>query len=243
MPALIVSQQVQYGTISIPYRLEHRKRRTLGIEVHPDGEVVVLAPTHAALEVVQGQVLKRAAWILRQQREFASYPPPQPERRFVPGETHRYLGRQYRLSVVPGTPEAVKLARGHLNVTTPDPARVSRLLERWLRTRAETIFTERIAVCLERVSGFGIEHSGDFKLKSMTKRWGSCTAGGTVYLNPLLVRAPKECIDYVIVHELVHTVHHHHRREFYALLSRCIPDWRVVRHRLNAMVELPHSTA
>ncbi len=235
-------QAIQYGTTTIRYRLEHRERRTLGIEVHPDGQVIVLAPEHAVLEMVQARVLKRAGWILRRQREFASYPPPQPERRFVPGETHRYLGKQYRLSVTLDKPEGVKLARGFLNVTTPDSARVSVLLERWFRTRAEAVFAERVAVCLERVSGFGILHSGEFKLKRMAKRWGSCTPGGTIYLNPLLIGAPKECIDYVITHELVHTVHLHHQREFYALLSRCFPNWRTVRGKLNSIVELPETS-
>jgi predicted metal-dependent hydrolase len=99
---------------------------------------------------------------------------------------------------------------------------------------------ERIAACLERVTPFGVTHPGDFKLKRMEKRWGSCTADGTIYLNPYLIGAPKECIDYVITHELIHTVHLHHKRQFYALLSRCFPDWQTVRTKLNASMELPH---
>ena len=231
--------KTQYGTTTILYRLEYRNRRTLGIEVHPDGHVLVLAPILADLETIQARVFKRASWILKQQREFASYALPQPERRFVAGETHRYLGRQYRLKLEHGTPEQVKLARGELCITTTDPSRVERLLMRWFRTRAENVFEERIRVCLERVAPFGISHAGSFKLKSMAKRWGSCTAGGVIYLNPLLVGAPKECIDYVVIHEHVHTVYFHHKSEFYALLSRCFPNWQTVRKRLHTLVELP----
>jgi predicted metal-dependent hydrolase len=234
------SQAVQYGTTTIHYRLEHRERRTLGIEVHPDGQVRVIAPEDAAIITVQARVLKRAGWILKQQREFASYPPPQPARKYVSGESHRYLGKQYRLCVTIGKPEQVKLSRGFLNVTATEPDRVQALLERWFRARAEAVFSERIAVCLERVSPFGVIHPGDFKLKRMEKRWGSCTADGTIYLNPYLIGAPKECIDYVITHELIHTVHLHHKRRFYALLSRCFPDWQTVRTKLNVSMELPH---
>jgi predicted metal-dependent hydrolase len=240
MPEPIAQQTLEYGTTTIHYRLERRQRRTLGIEVHPNGDVLVLAPADAPLETIRARVLRRAAWILRQRREFVRFPPPQPERRFVAGETHRYLGKQYRLGISIGTPESVKLLRGFLQVVAIDQTRVPVLVERWLRSRAKIVFAERVTVCLERITAFGVIHSGNFKVKRMGKRWGSCTAGGTIYLNPLLIRAPKECIDYVITHELVHTVHLHHRREFYALLSRCCPDWRTVRAKLNAVVELPH---
>jgi predicted metal-dependent hydrolase len=235
----LMQSVVQYGTTTIQYRLEFRdRRRTLGIEVYPDGLVLVLAPKDTDLTLIQTRVLKRAAWILRQQRELRSYPPPQPERRFVAGETHRYLGKQYRLKLETGTIERVKLERGFLLVASK-PERVGVLLEHWFRARAEAVFAERTQLCLERVRSFGIEHDGAFRLRRMAKRWGSCTAGGMIYLNPLLIAAPKECIDYVITHELVHTVHLHHQKKFYALLTKCLPSWQALRLKLNTLVELP----
>ena len=227
-----------YGTSIIHYHLEHRRRKTLAIEVHPDGAVRVMVPPGTPLETVAQKVSKRARWILRQQREFAQYPPLQPPKAYQSGETHRYLGRQYRLKVVQGSPVQVKLSRGWLEVHSPDPARVGPLLERWFRLRAETVITERMGVVLERLKPHGLTHSGEFQLKKMDKRWGSCTAEGRIYLNPRLIAAPKDCIDYVLTHELCHTRIHRHSSAFYALLSKCLPDWKETRARLNRLVEL-----
>lgn len=229
--------RTQYGTATIAYSLCYRPRRTLAIEVYPDGRVSVLAPPGTPLAQVAQKVTKRARWILRQQREFNHYPPPQPPRQYVAGETHRYLGRQYRLRLESALRPSVRLMRGTLEVHTPDPNRAGALLERWLRNRAEIVFAERFQVVLERLRKFGCKHSGAFYLKVMSKRWGSCTADGKIYLNPRLIAAPKECIDYVITHELCHTLIHRHSSEFYVLLTRCLPDWKLVKERLNRIVE------
>src|SRR5690625_1580094 len=100
---------IKYGEQTIEYVLKRRDRNTMGIEVHPDGSVHVIAPANAAIELVNERVLKRAAWILKQQRAFSSYPPPLPPREFVSGETYRYLGRQHRLKINEGTTETIRL--------------------------------------------------------------------------------------------------------------------------------------
>ncbi len=233
------TKKLQYGTTTIHYSLERKPRRSLGIEVQINGQVRVIAPPQTPDNLVQTKVLKRAPWILRQQHELATYPPAQTTRQYTSGETHRYLGRQHRLHFVVGSQEQVKLSRGQIEVTSPNPARVKSLLQAWFRLRAEQVLKERMVVCLERVAVFHIRHSGEFKLRAMHKRWGSCTTNGIIYLNPILIAAPKECIDYVIVHELVHTVHLHHGPEFYALLGKCLKNWQELRKKLNTLVEVP----
>ena len=101
-----------------------------------------------------------------------------------------------------------------------DSARVQALLRGWFRERAEHVFRERSEVCRKHVATFGIEHPGDFTQRRMKKRWGSCSKDGRILLNTQLVGAPKTCIDYVIVHELCHVVHHNHSKAFYDLLGR-----------------------
>ncbi len=107
------------------------------------------------------------------------------------------------------------------------------LLRGWYRERAERVFHERLEICRKQVAAFGIDHPGGFTLRRMRKRWGSCSRDGRILLNTQLVGAPKTCIDYVIVHELCHVVHHNHSPAFYTLLSACMPDWRE-RQRLLA---------
>src|SRR5688572_26904572 len=133
-------QQVQYGTSTIEYALSYAPRKTLGISVHPDLRVTVSAPAGSDPAQVQAKVLKRAAWILRQMRDFARYSPDHPPRLYVGGETHRYLGRQYRLKLIEhASIESVKLGRGLLTIWVRDrhdPQRVKALLDRWYRKQA-----------------------------------------------------------------------------------------------------------
>src|SRR5260370_33642245 len=100
---------LRYGGLSIPFHVQFRERKHLAITVHPQMKLEISAPRKAALEQVLAKVEKRARWIVRQWRFFEQYRPPQPGRRFVSGETHVYLGRQYRLRVQVGSPEGVKL--------------------------------------------------------------------------------------------------------------------------------------
>ena len=104
---------VQYGNTLISYEVSFAARKTLAIEVHPDLRVTVRAPEGSELETIQQKVKKRVPWILRQQRQFESYLPKLPPRQYVSGETHRYLGRQYRLKVSNSEAERVKLSRGY----------------------------------------------------------------------------------------------------------------------------------
>ncbi len=221
--------------------MHYADRKTLAIHVHPDGNVSVDAPLSADIEKVYGKVKKRASWILKQQRQFANYPAPLPERRYVSGETHRYLGRQYRLKIIEGLGEVVKLTRGRLQVETrcpQDGLHVKRLLQTWYRSKALIVFTERYAQCVQRVERLGIHHDKGFQLRLMSKRWGSCTGNGTIILNPELIAAPKDCIDYVIIHELCHLKEHNHSQAFYRLLTSVMNDWELRRKRLNEMVEV-----
>lgn len=95
---------LRYSGLAIPFRVQFRERKNLAITVRPEMTLEVFAPNGAALDQVLGKVEKRAKWIVRQWRFFEQYRPPQPDRRYVSGETHVYLGRQYRLKVQAGEP-------------------------------------------------------------------------------------------------------------------------------------------
>src|SRR5439155_17713930 len=216
---------VAFGNERIEFRLRRSKRKTLGITVEPDMSVLVTAPRSAEVEKVKAKVRKRAAWILRQRRFFEQFLPQMPPRRYVSGETHRYLGRQYRLKIVNGADETVKLKGRFLWVVTRrkgDASHVRALLESWYVARGGLAFQRSLGLCLRDLDGH-VKTPG-LVLRRMRKRWGSCTKQGNIYLNPELIRAPAPCIDYVIMHELCHLVHPHHGREFHALLRNKMPD-------------------
>jgi predicted metal-dependent hydrolase len=110
--------ELRYRRSVISYALSYKERKTLAIEVHPNGQVVVIAPYHSPFENIQVKVKKRSAWILKQQRMFESYPSPVAQREYVLGESCRYLSRQYRFKVIEGIENSVRLYRGRLELRT-----------------------------------------------------------------------------------------------------------------------------
>jgi predicted metal-dependent hydrolase len=227
---------LRYGGLAIPFQVEHRDRKDLAISVYPELRLEVVAPRSASDEHVLARVQKRAGWIVRQWRLFEQYRPAQPERRYLSGETHRYLGRQYRLKVRKGTPPRVKLIGRFLQVWSTDGTGgggVRDLLEAWYRRHAERVFAQRLLHCLEAVRSLRLGQTPTLTVHKMEKRWGSCTTAGAIRLNVELVKAPVPCIDYVIVHELCHLKAHNHGPEFYRLLGRCMPDWEARKDRLE----------
>jgi predicted metal-dependent hydrolase len=226
---------IVYGKKIVHFRLRHSARKTLAISVHPDLSVTVTAPKEAALDQIKGKVRKRADWILRQQDYFSQFLPPQPQRQYMSGETHYYLGKQYRLKIEESQDEAVKLKHGRINVTVRDKSNsqlVAALLNEWLLMRARDRFQISLQKCNERLRKYRIENP-QLRIRKMSKRWGSCTRQGVIYLNPELIKAPSHCIDYVVTHELCHVRHPHHGKEFYSLLSRVMPDWEGRKRQLE----------
>lgn len=229
---------IQYGRRRIEFQLLYSPRKTLAIDVHPDLSVVVTAPRGADDSAVEQKMRKRASWIVQQQRFFENYLPPLPPRRYVSGESHRYLGRQYRLRVHDGDEDAVKLSRGQITVILTDPTkkdRVRTLVVGWFRRRAEVVFGELFDETALKAERHGIS-ADSFVIRRMKNRWGSCTKEGRILLNPDLIIAPKACIEYVIAHELCHLRQHNHGPAFYRLLTALMPDWERRRERLNGCV-------
>ena len=232
----MTQHHVQYGSTRIEFDLSYANRKTLAISVHPDLRVTVEAPDESALDTIEQKVRKRAPWILRQQRDFERYLPHLPPRQYVSGETHRYLGRQYRLKVERNNVEVVKLARGRLFINIIDPhdkAHVKELLDEWYRRQAKRVFRERLDACYPRVQHLGIEYP-ELALRVMKSRWGSCTPSGRIILNVKLIQVPKDFIDYVVIHELCHLKEHNHSRKYYDLMDRAMPDWKQRRDQLNS---------
>jgi len=228
---------IAYGKESIDFNLSRVDRKTLEIAVHPDQTVVVKAPLGTDDEEVQRRVVRRADWIARQRAFFRLFDPRTPQRRYVGGETHLYLGRHYRLKIICGNRNAIKLTRGFFEIevrgdVSTEPEKVKSLLERWYRDRAEGKFRESFDRCWLHFE----KHSSVkplMQIKRMRKRWGSLSANGTLTLNADLIRAPRECIDYVIAHEFGHLRCKNHDPKFYRFLDKMMPDWEKRKHRLE----------
>lgn len=228
--------RIEYGRRVIEYVVFRADRATLAIAVHPDCTVSVTAPLGTVQEDVHARVLKRARWIAGQLDYFEQFSPRTPPRSYVSGETHMYLGRRYRLKVIACAPEEVKLVGGRLLVRTPaeSPAQGARAaLDRWYADKARERLIERYEQCWASFGGYARDDKPKVRIRRLRSRWGSLSSNGTLALNVDLVRAPRECIDYVICHELCHLEHEHHGPEFRALLEQMLPDWERRKHRLE----------
>jgi predicted metal-dependent hydrolase len=224
----------------IPYEVHYRARKNLAIHVHPDRRVTVDAPLGSTVDEIAVRVQRRASWIAKQRRYFEQFQPLPTSPMYVSGETHRYLGRQYRLKVVTidKPPETVKLIGRYFWVNVrpeSDDLRVQSLLEGWYRERAQDIFGRRLRVCLDASKSLEVAIPS-FQVRKMVRRWGSCTRSGSILLNLTLVKAPVTCIDYVVMHELCHLKEPNHGPRFFRLLSRFMPDWESRKERLESLV-------
>ena len=226
---------IQFGSSRIDFDLEFSERKSLGITVTPELKVLVKAPLNASVPVVQEKLRKKAPWIIKQKSYFISFYPKTPPRRFVSGETHLYLGRQYRLKIEESAVESVKLRGQFIFVGTPDRTRVKKLVLEWYAKNARSKFQSVSAPLIERFKKYGVSPS-ELALRLMPQRWGSCTPKGKIILNPELIKAPKGCIEYVIIHELCHLIHHDHTQRFLDLQSREIPSWEKWKSKLENLL-------
>lgn len=227
---------LRYGGENIPYEvIPSPRRRTLGIEVHPDLRVVVRAPPGYSEDEVHARVQRRAQWIDRQRSKFQRFMPRTPPRHFVAGESHRYLGRSYRLKLLRGDENQVVMRAGALVVYTSkalSPAQVQALLMRWYREKARGLFAGVLAQCFDHFERHG-HPLPVIGVREMERRWGSLSTSGRMTLNLNLVKVPRACIAYVVMHELCHLEHKHHGKAFYDLLGRLMPDWERRRKKLE----------
>jgi len=226
---------VQYGKQRIEFELIRCQRRTMEIAVLPDSTVVVKAPNSIALNDIHQRVKRRARWVVQQISWFQQFSPVTPPRRYVGGETHLYLGRQHRLKLLQGDSHQVKLIRGYFEVTSTislDSEMVEQLLNAWYRDKAIQKYQERMALCWPAFARLKLKKPG-IAIRRMKTRWGSLSKSGMLTLNFTLIRAPVECIDYVITHELCHLIHHDHSPRFYQLLEKMMPDWQRRKHKLE----------
>ncbi|TCL62522.1 SprT family zinc-dependent metalloprotease [Rhizobium sp. BK251] len=238
MPDEFSAQKIDLGGQIIPYALKRSSRKTLSITVFPDGGVLAVAPVSSDLEAIEQRLRRRGRWILRTRREFEQFRPITPPRKYVPGETHRYLGRQFRLLVEQSLRSSVTIEGDRIAIRYPGTRsadKTEQLLKAWFQRQARQILSERLTSLLRVFPEIGDEPR--LTVRKLTKRWGSMSNDGThMLLNTRLIEAPSDCIDYVIIHELCHVQESNHGPAFFELLEQKLPDWERRKSRLEKIM-------
>lgn len=227
----------RYGDEWIGFERAERKgdARRILIKVQANCRVIVQAPCDASDDDVMHAVKKRSRWITNKLETFQAQLSDVRPRQYISGESHYYLGRQYMLKVdvqLDQKPQ-VKLLRGRLEVTVKErnPNKVKELLTLWYKTRAKEVFKRRLIAVMDKT--LWVKEMPPIRILTMQTQWGSCSPNGLLTINPHLVKAPRECIDYVILHELCHLVEHNHSDKFYRLMSQVMPQWERAKEQLD----------
>ena len=214
--------------MTIPqYQLIRSKRKTLALIVKPDGSVLVRAPMRTSRVVIEEFVGKNIRWIEKQQAKALAARPPS-ARNYMSGETFLYLGGMYPLEVVEGQREPLRLHETFkLAASRQDEA--ASAFERWYREQARKVITERVEFFAQQ---YGFRYKG-IRITSARTRWGSCSAVGALSFSWRLIQAPLAVVDYVVIHELVHTVIHNHSKKFWQRLETILPEYHEHRRWLR----------
>lgn len=235
--------RVAYGDEQIAFTLRRQATRVVSrvaIHVEPDGRVEVDAAPATPLAEVLAAVRKRSRWISQHVAAAKARMAHVLPREYVSGESIHYLGKRYRLKVfVEAASAAEAKLRGAfvvVNVPRHDVVQIRACIDAWYRERAREVFAARLKVVAKPL--MWVRQLPSFRLQFMTRQWGSCSPSGRLTLNPWLVAAPREAIDYVLLHELCHLKHHNHGPAFYVTLERHQPNWSQVKAGLDDRAEL-----
>ena len=222
---------IAYGNKIIEFALERKKVKNINLNVKPDMSVVVTANEQVPIDYILGFVKSKASWIIKNVGYFKEVQPEHAEKKvYLSGETFKYLGKQYRLKVFETDEnEGVKYFQGYIYLSVKDRTLYSqkeKLINDWYRNKANEKFQESLDRIYPFVEKYGISRPR-IQIRTMKARWGSCiTDKQCILLNSELIKAPKMCIDYVVLHELIHFKYRNHDSDFYDFMTSLMPDWK-----------------
>ena len=225
-------EKIEYGKEIIEFELLQDKRKTFSIEVLPTAKIRVKAPENKDKQEIFKKVKNKASWITKQKRYFIDNYKKTDEKKYVSGESFRYLGKQYRLKVIESNINSIKVKNGYFYIEycSKTPAK---LINQWYKNKAFNIFNQELEKCFQKFLSYGFDKPS-LKIRKLLKRWGSYNKNkNTITMNIEMIKASKSCIDYVIYHELCHCMYCSHRRAFYDLLESKCHDWKNIKSKLE----------
>ena len=216
---------------AIPYHLERRSRRTVGLKINHDG-LIVHAPNRISQRELERMLLSKADWIIKklkaqQENKIEKFS-------WQDGASLLMLGNPILLSVrTDSVSRALEYELGRLSLALPNPdnqTNIARKVLLWYKKQALSDFTRRVALLAAKL---GVETPPVF-MSSARSRWGSCNSRGEVRLNWRLLQAPPHIINYVVAHELAHLKEMNHSAKFWAIVERICPDYKAAEKELKA---------
>lgn len=230
-----MSEILKYNDIEV--ELFYKNIKNVHLRVHPPlGRVTLSAPEMMNKEHLRVYVSTKLGWIRKEKRKIISQKR-EPEYLYLTNESHYFFGKRYLLKVTESDkPSKVILHHSKIEIVVPDMSDkefIKKKLYQWYRKQLRIYLSEKVSY-YENIMNVSPESFGIRKVKT---KWGSCNdISKTIWFNIELVKKPKECIDYIVVHELVHLKERSHNKNFILLMNKYYPNWQLRKKQLN---ELP----
>ena len=230
MQGMIIQRTVRIDGILLEYSLERKNVKNLNLHVRKDGSVYVSAnetvPEGKIDEflISKGDFIRNAQDKFKEQEQYRPLP-----KQYVSGETFYIQGRALRLKVTQTARDKIYSDGVYLFLDIKDQqnfAKKEQMVKRFLDKQCKAVFGEIVAELYPVFQKYGVAPP-TLRIRNMDTRWGSCLPGkGIITLNKRLLEAPRNCIEYVVMHEFCHFIHPNHSKHFYDFLAMLMPDWK-----------------
>ena len=220
----------------ILYTLFRENRKTMAIHVLPCGEVIVKAPVQATDGEITDFMRRKNSWVMKQLNYFRHFNKTR-TCDLSSGSEFFYLGKQYQIirAKTQKVKEYVEIGKFFLTIHSIFPnkeERINAIMTNWINSQTKKQFMLALGRCMKKFSDIPLP---ELRIRKLSRRWGSFLKSGTIVLNPDLIAAPKQCIEYVICHELCHFYHKDHSSAFYNLLGAKLPNWVKLKEKLEML--------
>ncbi|MDY0222675.1 MAG: SprT family zinc-dependent metalloprotease [Desulfobacterium sp.] len=220
----------------LPIEVVHKNIKNVHLSVYPpNGKVKVSAPLHMELEIIRVFVISKLSWIKKQQKKLKNQEREAP-RDFVERESHYYLGKRYQLRVIEAD-EKPRVELNHKYLTLfvrpeSDQSKRQEILNQWYRNQLKQYIPKLIRQ-YEKIMNVNV---AEFGVKRMKTKWGTCNSEDRrIWINLELAKKPPECLEYIVVHEMVHLLEDSHNNRFTTLMDLFLPKWRLYKDELNRL--------
>ena len=240
MQGTIIQRTILIDGRPLQYSLERKCVKNLNLHVRKDGSVYVSANTTVPEEKIDEFLIRKGVFIRNAQKKFREQEQYKPlPKQYVSGETFYIQGRALRLKVTQANKDKIYSDGVYLFLEvndTLDTAKKERMVNRYLDRQCKAVFGEIVESLYPVFQKYGVVPPV-LRIRNMDTRWGSCLPGkGIITLNKRLLEAPRNCIEYVVMHEFCHFIHPNHSKHFYDFLAMLMPDWKARKKILDANV-------
>jgi hypothetical protein len=228
-----------YRIEDIEFSIIFSGRRSIGISVRPDASVIVRAPYRTSLKTINRIVTGKYSWVLKHRDNYRNLDNTSRNKLYISGETHLFRGKESILKIEKASKPYISFYDSTIELginNTVDTELIRKLLYKGYKNEAVRLFPELMNKVISEHQSQIFKPTG-LVIRTMKRRWGSCSNRGKITLSTELIKLSDFHIEYVITHELCHLKHHNHGPRFYELLSELFPGWKSARKELRKYIQ------